>query len=458
MTTDEAPVTDEERSRQTISLDRHSSRYRIEFEELSTEFHGKCPVAWNDTHGGYWFASGNKELFDIARRADVLSNDNDINGTKKGYRGISIPHVENQERRTRGGFLEMDPPEQRYYRQALNPYLSPAAVERWKPVIEEITRACLDEKIESGRIDFVDDLANIVPAVLTLALLGVPLKDWDVYCEPIHASVYTPPDSPDYPRIQQLQMLSGMRMMESIHEVRADPRPGLIHELVTCEINGYRPDDMEILGVVMLLIGGGFDTTTALTAHSLEWLSEHHDQRERLSREREALLDSATEEFLRFYTPAQGDGRTISQDCVINGTEFKEGDRLWLSWAMANRDEKVFEDPHTIHLDRKGNRHSSFGLGIHRCIGSNVARATFKIMLTQVLDRMPDFVCDPEGAVHYDTTGVINGMKHLPATFTPGQRLGAGLEETIERMQRVCDEQRLAEPVTVRKARAKLDS
>jgi hypothetical protein len=77
-------------------------------------------------------------------------------------------------------------------------------------------------------------------------------------------------------------------------------------------------------------------------------------------------------------------------------------------------------------------------------------------MLRHVLDRMPDFVCEKDGAVHYDTTGIINGMKHLPATFTPGPRLGAGLDETIEKMQKICDEQRLADPVTVRKARAEL--
>ena len=97
-----------------------------------------------------------------------------------------------------------------------------------------------------------------------------------------------------------------------------------------------------------------------------------------------------------------------------------------MSWAMANRDPAVFPDPNEIDLDRKGNRHFSFGLGVHRCIGSNVARTVFKSMLTAVLDRMPDYVCDPEGTVHYETIGVIQGMKHLPATFTPGKRLGAG--------------------------------
>ena len=123
---------------------------------------------------------------------------------------------------------------------------------------------------------------------------------------------------------------------------------------------------------------------------------------------------------------------------------------------MANRDPSVFPDPNEVDLARTGNRHHSFGLGIHRCIGSNVARMVFKQMVTAVLDRMPDYGCDPAGAVHYQTIGVIQGMRHLPAAFTPGARLGAGLDETIEAMQRVCDEQRLAEPVTVRKARAEI--
>jgi hypothetical protein len=123
---------------------------------------------------------------------------------------------------------------------------------------------------------------------------------------------------------------------------------------------------------------------------------------------------------------------------------------------MANRDPAVFDRPDTVVLDRKGNRHFSFGLGIHRCIGSNVARAVYKRMLVAVLDRLPDFRCLPEEAVHYETIAVIQGMRHLPATFTPGEPLGPGLAETLEKLQTVCDEQRLAEPVTVRKDAAQI--
>lgn len=114
---------------------------------------------------------------------------------------------------------------------------------------------------------------------------------------------------------------------------------------------------------------------------------------------------------------------------------------------MANRNADIFPDPHEVDLERSGNRHASFGLGIHRCIGSNLARNLFKRMLTQVLDRIPDYVCDPEGAAHYQTIGMINGMRKLPASFTPGKKLGPGLAETIERLQTVVDEQQLGEPV-----------
>jgi cytochrome P450 len=448
-------VSDRDRKKQRYHFDRHTAEYRSQFKHITEEMHANCPMAWTETYGGHWVAAGSREVFELAR-CPAVSNDHDINNERRGYGGISIPKARRASA-VRGGILEMDDPEHRTYRTVLNPYLSPAAVKRWEPFIHDVTRACLNERIEEGRIDFVDDLANIVPAVLTLAMLGIPLKKWNLYSEPVHAAVYTPEHSPDIERVTAMHREMGLDMVNNMLEIRENPRPGIVNALLQMRIDGEPAPDLEILGNLGLVIGGGFDTTTALTAHSLEWLSENPDERDRLRRDLDRLLDPATEEFLRYFTPAAGDGRTFSDDIALDGNLFKEGERLWISWAMANRDPLVFDQPDNLILDRKGNRHFSFGIGVHRCIGSNVARTVFKSMLTAVLDRMPDYHCDPDAAVHYETIGVIQGMRKLPAIFTPGRRIGAGLDETLDKLQRICDEQELARPVTERKEAAVID-
>ncbi|MEV0674759.1 cytochrome P450 [Mycobacterium sp. NPDC050441] len=435
-------------------FDRHRSDYRENFLDITHEMQRKCPIAWTDTYDGHWVAAGSSEVFELAR-CPHISNDHDVHNERRGYKGISIPLMVDAEN-FRGGMLEMDDPEHRFYRTALNPYLSPAAVRRWEPFVDEIVRACIDDHIESGQIDFVDDLANVVPAVLTLAMLGVRLDKWTLYNEPAHASVYTPPDSPDAARVREQYMAMGVDLFTNLVEIREQPRPGIIDALANLRIDGEAPPDIELIGMLNLLIGGGFDTTTALTAHALEWLAQNPRDRTRLSTSRADLLNPATEEFLRYFTPAPGDARTVAQDMNLSGAVLQEGERLWLSWAMANRDPAVFSDPDEVILDRKGNRHFSFGLGVHRCIGSNVARTVFKSMLTAVLDRMPDYRCDAAGTVHYDSIGVIQGMRHLPAGFTPGKRLGPGVAETVEKLQFVCDEQGLARPITEFKEAAKI--
>ena len=181
--------------RVVVDFDQHTEEYRARYPEISHELRERCPVAWSEHHGGFWVVTGLEQLGEISKRPDLVSNDHDPEGARHGYDGISIP----ARGTTRGGFIEMDPPEQLEYRHVLNPFLAPSAVQRWKPFVEDFTRACIDEVIETGRIDFVDDYANIVPAVLTMAMLGLPLDDWVVYCEPAHAQVYTPPHSPDFP-------------------------------------------------------------------------------------------------------------------------------------------------------------------------------------------------------------------------------------------------------------------
>ena len=433
MTTDDRVV---------IDFDQHSPDYREAYPEISHEIRNQCPAAWSERYGGYWIISGRDLIGEMAKHPDLLSNDHDPLGVRQGYGGVAIPSPVGGT--NRGGFLEMDPPEQLEYRHVLNPFLSPAAVERWRPMVRDLTRACLDEVIESGHIDFVDDMANVVPAVLTMGLLGLPLVDWVIYCEPAHAMVYTPPHSPEFSRVLEGAIRMGAHLSEAMVTARTRPRPGMIRALIEAQNSGAAFSDDDIQGTLVLLIGGGFDTTTSLTAHALDWLDRHPAQRGPLASDA-ALLDTATEEFVRFATPAQGGGRTITRDCEIAGHQFRSGERVWMSYALANHDRDAFDDPDEIVRDRFPNRHAAFGLGVHRCIGSNLARMTFKTMLGEVLARVPEYRCQEGGAVRYEDIGTINGYKHLPADFPAGEREGPPLSDVIAQWQHTLDS---AEPAT----------
>ena len=416
--------------RVVVEFDQHTPEYRETYPAKAHELREQCPVAWSTKHDGFWIVTGHDALSALSKRPDLLSSDHDPDGERNGYEGISIPARGS----TRGGFIEMDPPEQSEYRRILNPFLSPTAVKVWDPFIEDFTRACIDDVIESGRLDFVDDFANIVPAVLTMAMLGLPLSDWEIYCEPAHMQVYTPPDSPNFDHMMEVTFRMVERLAEYVQIRKTEPRPGMISALLNAKVMGeFLPDD-GIIGTVSLLIGGGFDTTTSLLAGSLNWLDTHPVERARLVDDAD-LMNSATEEFLRHFTPAQGGGRTITQDCEVGGFEFAEGDRVFLSFAMCNHDPAAFPDPDEIVLDRFPNPHAAFGLGVHRCIGSNLARLGFKHMLRECLRRMADYRVDQAGAVQYESIGVINGFKHLPATFTPGRREGPPLAEVMSTWQ-----------------------
>jgi len=423
--------------RVVVDFDHHSPAYRVGYPQVSHDVREKCPVVWSEQHGGYWVIAGRDLIGELAKHPELLSNDHDAFGDRNGYGGVAIPSP--KERTSRGGFLEMDPPLQLEYRHVLNPFLSPTAVEWWRPMVVELSRACIDEVLEPGRVDFVDDLANIVPAVLTMGMLGLPLVDWAIYCEPAHAMVYTPPDSPDLPRVLEGHRRMHARLGEELENVRAKPRQGMIKALVDAQAAGAPFTDPDLEGTLALLIGGGFDTTTSLTAHALDWLDEHPDERRRLCAD-PGLMDTATEEFVRYAAPAQGGGRTITQDCVVGGHRFREGERVWMAYALANHDPAAFENPDELILDRFPNKHAAFGLGIHRCIGSNLARMTFKAMLRQVLEAAPEYTVVREGVVRYEDIGTINGYKHLPATFPPRHRQGYVLDEVIERWQHDLDE------------------
>jgi cytochrome P450 len=210
--------------------------------------------------------------------------------------------------------LELDPPEFLPYRRLLNPSFSPAAVARQRPLVESFADWCIDHVKERGRIDFVDDLASPVPAMVTLNLLGLPIDDWPRHAAAWHGSVAHPPHSPAHAQAVSAQMAIREDLASEVERRRAQPerdRSGLIDVCVDAEIDGRSIDNATLVDIFVLVLAGGVDTTTGAAAGALAYLSEHRDDRQRLIEQPE-LMGPACEEFLRWITPSPVLGRTTN--------------------------------------------------------------------------------------------------------------------------------------------------
>jgi cytochrome P450 len=168
-------------------------------------------------------------------------------------------------------------------------------------------------------------------------------------------------------------------------------------------------------------------TTASLVSQTLVWLYLHQDVRQDLQ-EHPEKLERAVEEFLRYFSPTQALARTVLQDADFHGCQMSIGDRVLLAWSSANRDATQFEDPDELDIDRWPNRHTAFGVGVHRCAGSHLGRAMARALIGQVLERMPDYVVDVERVEPYPHQGTNTGWQRIPATFTPGPRRGPILD------------------------------
>jgi cytochrome P450 len=211
------------------------------------------------------------------------------------------------------------------------------------------------------------------------------------------------------------------RSTQAIAERRAQPREDLISHLLAQSVDDEPITDDAAYSVVELLISGGVGTTASLVSQTLVHLSRHPEQREELRRD-PALLERAVEEFLRAFSPTQALARTVTRDVELQGCRLRKGDRALLAWASANRDPEQFERADEVDLHRWPNRHTAFGMGVHRCAGAHVGRAIARELIGQVIERMPDYVVDLDGVETYAHQGVNAGYSRIPATFTPGPR------------------------------------
>lgn len=369
-----------------------------------------CPVSWSDAHGGFWVLSRYDDVNAVARDDATFSSGRDSDG----HGGIVIPEWNTETSIP----IEMDPPRSLPYRRMLNALLYPGAVEAMKPRIRQVTTETIDSFIGKGACDLINDLTSPVPAVIVGSWVGFPPEDWKRLAQAVHDVFGSAPGTGRAGRGAAGIEWMAAEARRLVGERRSGPTDDVISFLVGQEVEGCPLSDDEIVSMVKLLVSGGMDTTTSLTGQTLVYLSSHPDMRRRLGDD-PSLLVSATEEFLRVFAPSQSMGRTATTRVELGGCTIDKGHRVLLPWVAANFDESVFAAPEELVVDRPRNRHLSFGIGTHRCVGAHLARAMFQEMVRQVLERMPDYRVLDDQLVPYASHGNQTGWDSAPAVFTP---------------------------------------
>jgi cytochrome P450 len=374
--------------------------------EIFNELRQKCPVAHSEKHGGFWVIT----RYDNVEQ--VLKNPADFSS-----RYTSIP------RGMFGDFtilppIQLDPPAHAMFRKLLVKPFTAQNVQRWEDLVRRDSRKVIETFIDKGRVEVSSEYSKFIPLRLMATMLGISPDDEGTFASWIHRILETGGTDPDGAVAAAGEMQ--VYLAASIADHRANPRDDVITLLIDSEVDGAKLGDDDLLGALFLLILAGMDTTWGMITAAIYYLSQHHEDRDRIAAD-PSLLPVAIEEFVRYFAPVH-EGRAATRTLEFNGVTIKEGDPLLVCFGAANRDPAAFEDPETVIIDRKKNRHFGFGVGIHRCLGAHLARLEVRLALEEWLRAIPEFwLAEPE-KVRW-STGQLWSPKDVVVGFPAG---GAG--------------------------------
>jgi cytochrome P450 len=309
--------------------------------------------------------------------------------------------------------ITSDPPEHKPAKQLLLPPFTPDAMKKLEPRVRAICNELIDGFIADGKCDAAARYTKHIPVRTIAYMLGIPEKDSDLFIKWIHM-------------VLELGIKDESMLMQAVQEMTAyftghieqrkqHPTNDLISTLMKAkDKNGQPLDDSHVMGSLRLILIAGIDTTWSAIGSSLWHLAKTPADRERLIAE-PGLMPTAVEELLRAYSPVTM-AREVMKETVISGCPVKPGNMVLLSFPAANRDPAVFPDADKVVIDRRENRHAAFGLGIHRCVGSNLARMEMTVAIEEWLKRIPEFGLDPAGRVKW-SEGTVRGPRQLPVLF-----------------------------------------
>jgi cytochrome P450 len=306
--------------------------------------------------------------------------------------------------------ITSDPPEHRPARMVLLPPFTPDAIKRLEPRARALCSELIDTFIARGSCDAAVEYAQEIPARLIAHMMDLPESDGDLYRKWIRMVLEE--GITDISRVIQATGEMQHYFMEHVRTRQQNPGEDLISYLANYEVKGERLTAENVIGSLKLLLIAGIDTTWSGIGSCIWHLAKAPEDRRRLVNE-PALMPIAIEELLRAYAPVTM-AREVIKETEIGGCTFKPGQMVLLSFPAACRDPQVFPDAHKVVIDRKENRHAAFGLGIHRCIGSNLARMELTVAVEEFLRRVPEFSLD--GGVTW-SEGTVRGPRRLPLRF-----------------------------------------
>ena len=306
--------------------------------------------------------------------------------------------------------INIDPPEHTEHRRLLLPFFTPKATAEWEPTIREICSGLLSGLQGQTEFDAAVKYAQEIPGDVTARMLGVPLEDTPRFRAWLHDLLEVGPTNPTVQRDTTNEMMA--YLLELTRERRADHKDGdVVQYLLDQRMDGEELSDDEIAKTLFLLLIAGVDTTWSAIGSSLLHLATHPEDRRRIAHNKE-LVPTAVEEFLRAYSPVFI-ARVTQEDTEVSGCPVNAGEWTVLAFPSANRDPEFFDRPDEVLIDREENRHSAFGLGAHRCLGSNLARLEMQIALEMWMDQFPDFELVDPAAVNY-SAGHVRGPRSIP--------------------------------------------
>jgi cytochrome P450 len=350
------------------------------------ELREQCPIAWSDRQDGFWVVSRYDDAVAIARDSQSFNN--------SGGPQFGTPRPP----------LEVDRPLHTQFRRILQPYFTKQRVGELEDRVRVYVTEMLEPVLDAGGGDLAEALTYPLPARVLCAWLGLPDSAW-AYLKRVADELFNAEEGRgDDPAVRA-------RCNDELYEYSRR----MVHERTGDLINGLleQVDEEDVVQVVRLLIVAGHNSTTGALGNCILRIATHPDVQQKLRDEPE-LIPSAVEEFLRLEPSVQAMPRWVNEDTEVLGCPVNAGDKIMLLWASANRDPEHFEQPDACILDREPNDHLTFGRGIHRCIGMDLARLELRVALEELLARTSSIELSDTPT---RTTFIRQGVSYLPVSL-----------------------------------------